>query len=118
MLSKNLGLAQSRLGSIEAESSSRETFSVNLNDEQVEKIASVLKATLDVQLTEMVSSIVTEVMDGIQTIITSLQNENEELCNKVKDLEKRVDTLEYSVDKSNQYSRRNCLRLSGVTEHA
>ena len=63
----------------------------------------------------MVSSIVTEVMIGIQTIITSLQNENKALRNKVKDLEKRVDTLEKSEGKSNQYSRRNCLHLSGVT---
>ncbi|KAH3709275.1 hypothetical protein DPMN_068737 [Dreissena polymorpha] len=66
----------------------------------------------------MVSSIITEVTGGIQTIITSLQNENEAHRIKVKDLEKQVDTLEKGEDKYNQYIRRNCLRLSGVTEQA
>ena len=57
----------------------------------------------------MVRSVVTGVLGGIQTKVTSLEKE-------YKDLRERVEKLEAKADAAIQYSRRNCLRIVGVSE--
>ena len=45
-----------------------------------------------------------------------LRKENEDLAKDNLELQKRVAKLESAVDTAEQYSRRNCLRISGIEE--
>ena len=60
-----------------------------------------------IQLPNTVKSIVESVLTGLNTKSTELQQENNSLRERVSILERIADTAE-------QYSRRNCLRISGV----
>ena len=60
-------------------------------------------------MTELVNSIVTGVLEGLNVKVVALEKEN-------VDLKKRVKYLEDSADQAEQYSRRNCLRISGLPE--
>ena len=82
---------------------------ITLTDENIVQITTIVKDSLNVELPLMVSSIITGVLEGLQSKITSLEVENSQLRS-------RVDLLESKVDKTEQYSRRNCLRLSGINE--
>ena len=57
----------------------------------------------------MVSSIVDGVVTGLQTRITALETENASLKETVAKLVSSCDTAE-------QYSRRNCIRITGIRE--
>ena len=92
-----------------------------LDDVQLEKIASFMKntfhpqiddivqQTLQKQVAELVNSIVTGVLEGLNVKVVALEKEN-------VDLKKRVKYLEDSADQAEQYSRRNCLCISGLPE--
>ena len=86
------------------------TANVTLKESDLKTIANVLKEAFDPKLTEMVNSIVTGVIEGLQLQIKKLQKEN-------KDLLERVAKLEIRADVAEQYSRRNCLRIAGVPEN-
>ena len=58
----------------------------------------------------MANAIVTGVLEGIQTKVSTLEKENQ-------DLRERVEKLEAKADAAEQYSRRNCLRIAGVPEN-
>lgn len=71
----------------------------------------------------MINGAVRNINDTIKTEIASLKEENSflraennELKTKVASLEKRVTGMEGVVDAQEQYSRRNCLRISGIVE--
>ena len=51
----------------------------------------------------------TGVLEGLQTKVATLEKENQ-------DLRDRVEKLEAKADAAEQYSRRNCLRITGVPE--
>ena len=87
-----------------------------LGDEELGKISSLLIKTFESQISNMISSITDGVLAGVTSKIQELQLENESLREKVNNLEKRLEVAEESQDRANQYSRRNCLRLSGFTE--
>ena len=61
------------------------------------------------QVTNLVSSIVEGVLAGLKLQVASLENENQAL-------KTRVVKLEEAVDNAEQYSRRNCLRITGIQE--
>lgn len=82
---------------------------VTLGVEQLAQISSLLKVSIDEQLSEMVNTIVDGVVGGLKQQIDQLTWEN-------NNLKLRVETLELKCDRAEQYSRRNCLRLSGVSE--
>ena len=63
------------------------------------------KAKLD----NMVSEIVDGVVNGLKTRISDLETEN-------KLLKARVVKLETASDTAEQYSRRNCVRITGIPE--
>ena len=56
------------------------------------------------------------VVTGLQDRITSLENSNKDLQDTNASLTARVSLLEAQADQAEQYSRRNCLRISGVPE--
>ena len=83
--------------------------SITLQEDDLKKIAEFLKDAFETKLTEMASSIVTGVLEGLQTKVATLEKEN-------MDLRDRVEKLEAKADAAEQYSRRNCLRIAGVPE--
>ena len=64
----------------------------------------------------MIDTMVQGVMKGLQEQVTSLQKSDLDLQNENKSLVSRVAALESQVDQAEQYSRRNCLRVSGIQE--
>lgn len=90
----------------------------NLSEEHVLNIAEILKSTFDSQMTSMVSSIVSGALGGLEQKVATLEGKNKAVHDCVSQLEKRVANLENQGDRSNQYSRRNSLRVSGMNEDA
>ena len=95
---------------------------VTLSDTHLERIAALMQASFQPQLaeivqesfrsqvTDLINSIVQGVLAGLQTKVGVLETENAALKNK-------VDKLEASLESAEQYSRRNCLKISGVPEN-
>lgn len=83
---------------------------------EMAKIAEMLKSTFRGEIVTMVNSIVQGVLKGLQDQVTCLQKANLDLQNENKSLKSRVTTLESQIDQAEQYSRRNCLRISGIQE--
>ena len=94
---------------------------VTLSDTHLQKISDLMQASFQPQMvqivqesfksqvSDLVSSIVQGVLQGLQTKVATLENEN-------ADLKNRVTSLETALDNAEQYSRRNCLKISGVPE--
>lgn len=90
---------------------------LTLRDEDLQKIASYMKDSFHSQVVEItqaslqqtVTEIVNGVLAGLNTKIASLESENQHL-------RQRIQHLEESADNAEQYSRRNCLRVTGIPE--
>ena len=82
------------------------------------KISEMLKETFRGEIVTMVDSVVAGVLKGLQERITSLEQSNEALVKENRSLVTRLEVLEKQADQAEQYSRRNCLRISGVSEEA
>lgn len=89
-----------------------------LSSEDITAIAGVLKDTFQSEMLTprpatnidaTIQAIVDGVLAGLNQKIQKLEKENEELRTRVCKLERDADTAE-------QYSRRNCLRISGIPE--
>lgn len=85
-----------------------------VKDDLAALIDRAVKAINDTTKSE-ISSLKSEI-SALKTENASLRAENESLAAKVTSLEKRVVTVEQASDMQEQYSRRNCLRISGVPE--
>ena len=73
------------------------------------QIAQMLQDTFQQAVTDLVNSIVSGVLEGLNVKVSSLEDENRQLCQRVQRLGEAADTAE-------QYSRRNCLRITGAAE--
>ena len=94
-------------------------YQITMTDTDLQKIGAVLQQNFNQQVTQQIqesfqtqvsqlmNSIFEGVLTGLHSKIASLEQEN-------SDLKKRVEKLELSADNAEQYSRRNCLRISGV----
>lgn len=82
------------------------------------QITQIIKDSFETQISELVTSIVNGVVDGLNQQLSHLEKENKNLITENAELKKRVSKLEDVVDTAEQYSRRNCLRISGVREQA
>ena len=83
---------------------------------EMAKIVEMLKSTFRGEIVTIVDSVVQGVLKGLQDQVTCLQKANLDLQNENKFLKSKVTTLESQIDQAEQYSRRNCLRISGVQE--
>lgn len=83
---------------------------ITLKDTDIQTIAGILRESFAPQMTEMINTIVSGVVQGLNLTIQSLEKEN-------RGLKARVELLEAKVDAAEQYSRRNCLRIAGVPEN-
>lgn len=80
------------------------------------KLSDLLKDTFRGEIVGLVDNIVKGVLKGLQERITSLEESNKNLQDINKSLTARVAVLESQADQAEQYSRRNCLRISGIPE--
>ena len=80
------------------------------------RLSELLQDTFRAEIVGLVDSIVKGVVTGLQDRITSLENSNKDLQDTNTSLTARVAVLEAQADQAEQYSRRNCLRISGVPE--
>ena len=116
-LSSPLDLAETKKARALPESPEMDVSThIRLGDEELGKISSLLIKTFESQISNMISSVTDGVLAGVTSKIHALQLENESLKEKANNLEKRLEVVEESQDRANQYSRRNCLRLSGFAE--
>ena len=91
---------------------------------EMEKLSLMLQETLKGQIETLVQGIVKGVLkglndriDGLESNINTLQTKNEELEKENSSLITRIAALEKIADQSEQYSRRNSLRISGFKEY-
>ena len=82
---------------------------ITLSKDNLTQISSLLRSCFENQLPALVSDIVDGVGSSLNQRIDSLSDENAKL-------RRRVEELELKVDRAEQYSRRNCLRMSGISE--
>ena len=94
------------------------------SSEDLASIGAALKASFHDELTSMiepiiknsVSAIVDGILSGLQSKITALETENIRLKHVNDELRSRIVKLESAADDAEQYSRRNCLRITGIVE--
>ena len=93
---------------------------ITLRECDILQISSVLKTTfrdeLRGELTKTVKDIVDGVISGLSEQIKSLTEENADFRKENIDLKARIDKLEAATEAAEQYSRRNCIRVSGIPE--
>ena len=101
--------------------SSNPSSQLTLRDEDLQKIASYMKESFHTQVAEitqaflqqsvfeLVNSIVSGVLSGLNSRIASLENKN-------RQLQQRIQQMETAADNAEQYSRRNYLRIYGIQE--
>ena len=82
---------------------------ITLSEENLTQISGLLRSSFENQLPALVSDIVEGVVKSLKEKIASLSDEN-------ANLRRRVEELELKVERAEQYSRRNCLRMSGISE--
>ena len=94
--------------------------SITLRECDIQQIAGVLKNTfrdeLREELTKTVKDIIDGVISGLSANIKTLTDENVKLKKENTDLRTRVDKIETAAEAAEQYSRRNCIRVSGIPE--
>ena len=79
-----------------------------------------IKTIIDTAINEAVTKINETLMKEINAVKeenTKLKSENAELSKSVVDLTQRVDELELVAEDSEQYSRRNSIRITGISEN-
>ena len=100
--------------------------SLSFNSDDLAVIAETLKESFKLELVSMVDAIsqkqtqtiVDGVIEGLHAKISQLENANLQLAHENRELRSRVLQLEQNADAAEQYSRRNCLRLSGLPEQS
>ena len=80
------------------------------------QISQIIKDSFQTQISELVTSIVSGVLECLTNKLSFLESENKKLHSENSELRVKVLKLEDAVDTAEQYSRRNCLRISGVRE--
>ena len=80
------------------------------------KLSEMLKTTFKSEIVGLVNCIVEGVVDGLQEQVKKLETTNAQLVEENELLHARIVTLERKLDQGEQYSRRNCLRISGIEE--
>lgn len=108
---------------LSSEGDTQEKSILKLSDEHIAHIGENVKTTIETQFSSLVTRIITSVLSGIQEKLSSLEHTNKEFRQQVNELKRKVTGLERKVEillteneNSNQHSKRNCLRLSGVKE--
>lgn len=94
----------------------KSTSHIIIPESEMLKLSEMLKETFRGEIVGLVNGIVEGVVDGLQEQVKELEKTNTKLSEENDLLRARIVTLERKADQSEQYSRRNCLRISGVKE--
>ena len=86
---------------------------VGLSDSDVKSIAIQCKLMLTQEIDKLVKEMVATVTAELRNSVDALRADNIKLQNSVSELESK---LTCKVDDLEQYSRRSCLRISGIKE--
>jgi regulator of replication initiation timing len=100
------------------------TSNFSLSEDDLVKIAEVLKSSFQHEITHLVKYAVSQsvgvivdgVLTGLQEKVKSLETENVRLKHENHELKLSVSQLKLAADSSEQYSRRNNLRITGIPE--
>ena len=98
------------------ETSTSPVSQITLRDEDLLKIGNIISHNFQDQIKTIVTDAIESVVHKINNRLDYLENENKTLKSRVSDLEAKLDDANEAQDKANQYSRRNCLRISGLKE--
>ena len=108
-----------------------EEVAAHLKDTMLPEIQNMIQQQILTQQTADIKAIVsTAINDAVgqinETLMKEINNvkeenkklksENSELSTTVIDLKERVDKLELTADESEQYNRRNSIRITGIPE--
>ena len=85
------------------------TMTITLSEDHITQITSSIQESINIQIEDMVAKIVNGVLGGLRSRITDLEEENQQL-------KRRRQVVQSTLDSVEQYSRRNCIRISGIPE--
>ena len=88
----------------------------SISEEDVLRIATKVKEIMFVDVQNMIEAKIHEAVSLNQNELEGIKNENKRLETELSILRETVDTFRLSLDDLEQYSRRSCLRISGIRE--
>lgn len=91
---------------------------ITLSQDVLNQLSCMLTSTFNGQLESMVEKIVQGVTGTLNARIGLLEKQNQEITEENASLRARIELLELQADIQEQYSRRECLRISGVGENS
>ena len=99
---------------------SHSKYNITLREADIAQISMALKESfrdeLRVEMATLVKGIVDGVLIGVNEKTQSMEKEVKSLKKENASLKFRVQKLESAAEVAEQYSRRNCLRVSGIGE--
>lgn len=110
------GLPQSTTTTTTTDMATDSTSHIVIAPTEMIKLSEILKDTFRDEIDTMVTTIVNGVLHGLQDRIISLEKQNSDFKVENTALTARMAALESLEEKAEQYSRRNCLRISGYVE--
>lgn len=109
-------MASSQTGQQTAQPAQLTSPHITIPSSEMLKLSDMLKDTFRGEIVNLVDSVVTGVLSGLSDRIASLEEKNLNLERENRSLRARVTSLEKAADQAEQYSRRNCLRITGIQE--
>ena len=104
-----------------ASDGSHSKYNITLREADIAQISLALKDSFRDEFRTELSTLVTSIVDGVLSgINTKMQTMEDQITNLKKEnstLNSRVQKLESAAEAAEQYSRRNCLRVSGIGEN-
>ena len=100
----------------EMEESLDESSQVSCKDKDLQRISALLASSFESRLTSIVSNVVDGVLNHLSTKVDTLEKENSDLRTKVEELQSKLEKTTADLEQTNEYSRRNSLRISGISE--
>ena len=97
-------------------SSAEKSTSIFMPESEMLKLSTMLKDIFKSEIVGLVKGTVDGVLDSLNEQVSKLELTNKKLVEENGLLRQRVETLEGRVGKVEQYSRRNCLHISGINE--
>ena len=92
---------------------SNQPAQLSLKDEDLQRISALLASSFEARLTTIVSNVVDGVLNNLSTKVDTLEKG---LRTKVNAIQSKLDQAVAELEQANQYSRRNCVRVSGLPE--
>lgn len=81
-----------------------------------DKISDKIETKVEIAMQATIGKNNDGVVSGLKSQVNGLEKENLALKKANKNLSDRVKRLEIQYDNAEQYSKQNCLRLSGIDE--